>query len=107
MKLLRQRQKKAHIMEIQLNGGTVAQKVDWARQHLEKPVPITQVFAQDEMIDVIGVTKGKGFKGNKRRKHCICDLSIEWWLTFLRYWIIVTILLLPSFWQTLQRIFKL
>ena len=64
MKLLRQRQKKAHIMEIQLNGGTVAQKVDWARQHLEKPVPITQVFAQDEMIDCIGVTKGKGFKGN-------------------------------------------
>lgn len=64
MKLLRQRQKKAHIMEIQVNGGTIPQKVDWARQHLEKPVPITSVFAQDEMIDVIGVTKGKGFKGN-------------------------------------------
>lgn len=64
MKLLRQRQKKSHIMEIQVNGGTIPQKVDWARQHLEKPVPITSVFAQDEMIDVIGVTKGKGFKGN-------------------------------------------
>lgn len=63
MKLLRQRQKKAHIMEIQVNGGTVPQKVDWARQHLEKPVPVSAVFAQDEMIDVIGVTKGKGFKG--------------------------------------------
>merc|ERR1712071_245379 len=59
MKLLNQRQKKSHIMEIQLNGGTIAQKVDWARQHLEKPVPITSVFAQNEMIDVIGVTKGK------------------------------------------------
>merc|ERR1712071_637570 len=59
MKLLNQRQKKSHIMEIQLNGGTIAQKVDWARQHLEKPVPISSVFAQDEMIDVIGVTKGK------------------------------------------------
>jgi len=69
MKLLRQRQKKAHIMEIQLNGGTVAQKVDWARQHLEKPVSITQVFAQDEMIDCIGVTKGKGFKGVTSRWH--------------------------------------
>lgn len=63
MKLLRQRQKKAHIMEIQVNGGTVPQKVDWARQHLEKPIPVSAVFAQDEMIDVIGVTKGKGFKG--------------------------------------------
>ena len=50
-------------MEIQVNGGTIPQKVDWARAHLEKPVPITSVFTQDEMIDVIGVTKGKGFKG--------------------------------------------
>jgi large subunit ribosomal protein L3e len=65
MKLLRQRQKKAHMMEIQVNGGTIRQKVDWARQHLEKTIPITSLFAQDEMIDVIGVTKGKGFKGNE------------------------------------------
>lgn len=63
MKLLKQRQKKAHIMEIQLNGGTVEDKVKWAREHLEKPIPINNVFAQDEMIDVIGVTKGKGYKG--------------------------------------------
>jgi len=63
MKLLRQRQKKAHIMEIQLNGGTIEDKVQWAREHLEKPVPISSVFAADEMIDVIGVTKGKGYKG--------------------------------------------
>lgn len=63
MKLLRQRQKKAHIMEIQLNGGTIEDKVQWAREHLEKPVPISSVFTADEMIDVIGVTKGKGYKG--------------------------------------------
>lgn len=63
MKLLRQRQKKAHIMEVQLNGGTIEDKVQWARDHLEKPVPISSVFAADEMIDVIGVTKGKGYKG--------------------------------------------
>jgi large subunit ribosomal protein L3e len=63
MKLLKQRQKKAHIMEIQLNGGTVADKVQWAREHLEQPIPVAQVFGQDEMIDCIGVTKGKGYKG--------------------------------------------
>lgn len=73
MKLLGQRQKKSHIMEIQLNGGTVPQKVDWARQHLEKPVPVSAVFAQDEMIDVIGVTKGKGFKGMLRMQE-----SLQW-----------------------------
>ena len=62
-KLLRRRQKKAHIMEIQINGGTVAQKVDWARDLFEKEVRCKAVFAKDEMIDCIGVTKGKGFKG--------------------------------------------
>lgn len=63
MKLLKQRQKKAHIMEIQLNGGNMEQKVQWVREHLEKPIPVTKVFSPDEMIDCIGVTKGKGYKG--------------------------------------------
>merc|ERR1712156_1156782 len=63
MKLLKKRQKKAHIMEVQVNGGNIAQKVDWARQNLEKAVNITDVFSEDELIDIIGVTKGKGFRG--------------------------------------------
>lgn len=50
-------------MEIQLNGGSIADKVDWAREHLEKPVPVSAVFEQDEVIDIIGVTKGRGVKG--------------------------------------------
>ena len=62
-KLLRRRQKKAHIVEIQLNGGNIADKVDFAREHFEKEGPVKQVFAKNEMIDCIGVTKGKGFKG--------------------------------------------
>ena len=69
MKLMNRRQKKAHIMEIQLNGGTVPEKVEWARQHMEKAVPVKQVFDTDEMIDCIGVTKGKGFKGVTSRWH--------------------------------------
>ena len=55
-------------MEIQLNGGSVADKVKWAKEHLEKPVPVASVFTQDEMIDVIGVTKGKGYKGEFFKK---------------------------------------
>lgn len=69
MKLLKKRQKKAHIMEIQLNGGTIADKVKFARDHLEKHIAISQVFSQDEMIDVIGITKGHGFKGVTSRWH--------------------------------------
>merc|ERR1712053_34125 len=67
--LLKRRQKKAHIMEIQLNGGSVADKVNFAREHFEKKVPIKNIFAKDEMIDIIGVTKGKGFKGVTSRWH--------------------------------------
>lgn len=73
MKLLKQRQKKAHIMEIQLNGGSVADKVQWARDHLEKTIPVAEVFGQDEMIDCIGVTKGKGYKGMSTFKSLISD----------------------------------
>ena len=61
--ILRRRQKKAHIVEIQINGGSISDKVDFAREHYEKKIPIKNVFAKDEMIDIIGVTKGKGFKG--------------------------------------------
>lgn len=56
-------------MEIQLNGGTISDKVDWAREHFEKTIPINSIFVQDEMIDVIGVTKGRGVKGVTSRWH--------------------------------------
>jgi large subunit ribosomal protein L3e len=69
MKLLKKRQKKAHIMEIQLNGGTIADKVKFARDHLEKHVAVNQIFGQDEMVDAIGVTKGRGYKGVTSRWH--------------------------------------
>ena len=54
-------------MEIQLNGGTIREKVDWAKEHFEKEVDISKVFEQDEVIDIIGVTKGKGFEGVTHR----------------------------------------
>jgi len=57
------RQKKAHMMEIQINGGDVSAKVDWGHNLFEKKIPVDTVFSKDEMIDVIGVTKGKGFEG--------------------------------------------
>jgi len=56
-------QKKAHLMEIQVNGGSIADKVDFAVKLFEKPVPIDTVFEQNEMIDVIAVTKGFGYEG--------------------------------------------
>ena len=78
-------QKKAHIKEIQVNGGSTSDKastsffqghqykrafkelsksqVDFVMKLLEQEVKVEDVFTQDEMIDVIGATKGKGFNG--------------------------------------------
>ncbi|WKY01375.1 hypothetical protein Q1695_015404 [Nippostrongylus brasiliensis] len=36
MKILKRKQKKAHLVEIQINGGTIEEKVNWAKEHLEK-----------------------------------------------------------------------
>jgi len=56
-------QKKAHIQEIQVNGGTIQQKVDFAYGLFEKQVPVDAVFEESSMIDVIGVSKGHGYEG--------------------------------------------
>lgn len=70
MRLLPIKQKKAHIMEVQLNGGSISDKVDWAKEHLEQAVPVSAVFYPDEMVDIIGVSKGHGFKGMK------CNIAV-------------------------------
>eukprot|EP00761_Pharyngomonas_kirbyi_P011244 gb/GECH01011269.1/.p1 GENE.gb/GECH01011269.1/~~gb/GECH01011269.1/.p1 ORF type:complete len:406 (+),score=77.03 gb/GECH01011269.1/:1-1218(+) len=55
--------KKAHIMEIQVNGGSMEDKVNFATGLFEKSVPVDHVFEQNEVVDTVAVTKGKGFKG--------------------------------------------
>jgi len=59
--------KKAYICEIQVNGGTIQQKVSFARKLFEKAVPVAGVFEENEMIDIVGVTKGHGFNGVVQR----------------------------------------
>lgn len=72
-------------MEVQLNGGSISDKVDWAREKLEQAVPVNTVFTQDEMIDVIGVTKGHGYKG-----------KIQIYLVYIRNDCLVIFVLYPS-----------
>jgi len=61
--LVRLKQHKSHVMEIQVNGGNIGAKVDYAHAWLEKKLQVDQVFHQDEMIDALSATKGKGFEG--------------------------------------------
>jgi len=62
-RLLKLRQKKANVMEIQLNGGTTEQKVKFAVSKFEQEVSVGEVFAENECVDTIGVTKGHGTMG--------------------------------------------
>jgi len=60
---IRVTQKRTHVKEIQINGGSTADKVDFVRNLFEQEIKIADTFGQDEMVDVIGTTKGKGFNG--------------------------------------------
>lgn len=45
----------------------MADKIAYAKGLLEQPILVKDVFEQDEMVDVIGVTKGHGFEGVTHR----------------------------------------
>ncbi|KAL1891239.1 60S ribosomal protein L3 [Ceratocystis pirilliformis] len=57
------KQKKAHLMEIQVNGGSIADKVEFGHGLFEKTFDISSVFEANEVVDVIAVTKGHGYSG--------------------------------------------
>ena len=60
---LKLRQKVANLLEIQVNGGDVAAKVDFARDLFEKSVEVSQVFAEGETLDICAATRGHGYAG--------------------------------------------
>merc|ERR1712224_336196 len=55
--------KKAHVMEIQVNGGDIKAKVNFSREKLENPIEVIEVFNKNDMMDTIAVTKGRGTEG--------------------------------------------
>jgi large subunit ribosomal protein L3 len=59
--------KKPELMEIAIGGGTKDEQLTYARELLGKTVRVSDIFDAGESIDVIGVTKGKGFQGPVKR----------------------------------------
>jgi large subunit ribosomal protein L3e len=57
------RSKKAHLIEIQVNGGSIGDKIKFSHKILEKAIPVEAVLQANEMIDTIAITKGKGTEG--------------------------------------------
>ena len=56
--------KTAEIMELNLTGGATSEKLEWARERLGSDITIDDVWEDGQEIDVIGITKGKGFQGS-------------------------------------------
>lgn len=64
LQLLNLRQKKAHLLEVQVNGGAdVSEKLTYAQGLFEKQIAVNDVFGENEYVDIVGVTKGKGTAG--------------------------------------------
>lgn len=59
--------KKPELMEIAVGGKSVEEKFQFAKSLLGKKVPVTDVFQEGQLVDVVAVTKGKGFAGPVKR----------------------------------------
>lgn len=57
------RQKAAHLLEIQVNGGDVDAKVEFAKNLFEKDVTVDNVVGEGEVVDICAATRGHGFEG--------------------------------------------
>lgn len=61
-------QRKANILEIQVNGGTSTfEKLNYGQKLLDKKIRINDFIEEGEMLDVIGITKGYGTSGVRKR----------------------------------------
>jgi len=58
--------KKPEIIEMKL-GGSNNDKLDFIKAHVDKDIFFEEVFKESQMVDVRGVTKGKGIQGPVKR----------------------------------------
>jgi len=60
--------KKPDLLEIAIGGGnSIQEQLEYAINILGKQVSVREVFSEGQFVDVIGVTKGKGFQGVIKR----------------------------------------
>jgi len=59
--------KQPDIIEVKIGGHDVRQQLEYAKGLLGKTVRASDVFKEGQFIDVVAVTKGKGFQGPVKR----------------------------------------
>jgi len=68
-------QKRPVVFEVGVGGGDVPAQVDYVAKLLGKGIKFSEIFKAGSYVDVIGITKGKGFEGPvtrfgiKRKQH--------------------------------------
>ena len=55
------------VMELRIGGGSVDERVAYAKEILGKDVAVSDFIAEGAYVDVIAITKGKGFQGATKR----------------------------------------
>lgn len=59
--------KKPEIIEIGISGKTAQEKLEYAKLLLNREIKISELFKENQVIDIHGITKGKGFQGTVKR----------------------------------------
>ena len=59
--------KTPEVMEISLDGGTIGEKLSWAKEQFGSELSFSESYDEGQYLDVIAVTKGYGWQGVIRR----------------------------------------
>lgn len=59
--------RKPDIVEVGLSGNSVEEKLDFIKENLNKELSINNFFEEGELVDVRGLTTGRGFQGPVKR----------------------------------------
>ena len=59
--------KTPEIRELRISGGSIDERITYAKEILGKEITIEDVVREGDMLDILAVTKGKGFQGHVQR----------------------------------------
>lgn len=59
--------KTPEIRELRISGGSIEEQINYAKEILGKEIKIKDAVREGDMLDIIAVTKGKGFEGVVKR----------------------------------------
>ena len=60
-------QKKPYVFEIGMSGGEIKEQLEKLKSILGKEVKISEIFEQSPYVDILSISKGKGFQGVIKR----------------------------------------